>query len=759
MKIRTVLYFLFLNFIVSLSAYAEEFKVNNIKVLGLQRVDEGVVLSALSIEPGDVFDTNDSSAYIKTIYKTGYFKSITINKKLNDLVVYVKEKPAIAKIKIIGNDSFDTEQLNKALGNIGIKEGGTYDEFTLERLRQELEQQYLSQGKYSVRVKSEVKALERNRVAITINISEGKVAKIKQIRIIGNKSFSKQELVEDFSLSEGGVLSWFTFSDRYSKQKLAGDLEKLKSFYLDRGYLNFTIEDAQLSITPDKQQVYIVIQINEGQVYKVSDVNIGGRTTQLGNDVDKFIDINKGDTYSARKISNTENNLLNELGRNGYLFAKVNIDKKVNASNNTVNITFFVTPGKRVYVRRISFSGNLKTQDEVLRREVLQMEGGYISRENIELSKQRLAGLGYVKDINVETIPVAGSYDQVDLKYTLTEMSSGHFTGGVGYVENEGFMFNLGISQENFFGTGKSVSTNFNRSSAATNLGVSYFDPYFTIDGIGLGYNVYYSKTNLKELAISNYRLDNYGIDARLNIPLSLFDSLSFNLGAHNKNIKYSNNSVNVPYHVRIFTNRNGRSHDQFPIGAVWQHVELDRALFPTKGWKTQFGGNIMIPGSSLTYYVLSNSTKVYIPIYDEFILHLKAKVAYGSGYNKNTLPFFDNYYAGGIGTVRGFVQNSLGPRDSNNDPMGGNALTAGTAELYIPRLFATNIAWRPSLFIDTGNVYKNIIHLKKLRVSAGVGLQWLSPMGPLSVSYALPIKKFKNDDLKGFNFNVGSVF
>lgn len=755
MKIRTLL-LLVLSTLINPSLNAETFKVNNIKVFGLQRVDEGVVLNALPIEPGEVFDTADTSSYIKEIYKTGYFQSISISKNANNLAVYVKEKPAISKIKIIGNDSFDTEMLNKALSSIGIKEGGTYDEFTLERLKQELEQQYLSQGKYSVKVKSEVEAQERNRVAITINISEGKVAKIKQIRIIGNKHFTKQELVSEFSLTEGGVLSWFTFSDRYSKQKLSGDLEKLKSFYMDRGYLNFKIEDAQLSITPDKQNVYIVIQVNEGEVYKVAKVSLGGKTSPLGKDSANLIDIKEGETYSAKKISNTENSLLAELGRNGYLFAKVDINKDINNANNTVNMIFFITPGKRVYVRRISFVGNVKTQDEVLRREVLQMEGGYISREQIELSKQRLAQLGYIKDINVETIPVSGSYDQVDLKYTLAESSSGHFTGGVGYVEKEGFMFNVGISQDNFFGTGKSASLNLNQSSAATSVNLGYFEPYFTIDGIGLGYNLYYNKTKLNKLYISSYNLDVYGLDVSLRIPVSLYDLISFSVGAQKKEIKSSENAA---YHILHFTRDFGKSFNLFPAGVLWQHTNLDRALYPTKGWQNQLGGTITIPGSDLKYYMVSNSTRVYIPIYNEFILHLRARLGYGAGYGDGVMPFFEHYYAGGAGTVRGFVQNSLGPRDTRMDPKGGTALVAGTVEMYLPRLFASNVAWRPSVFVDAGNVFDNIIKVDKLRVSGGASIQWLSPLGPLSVSYAIPIRKFSEDNLKSFNFNVGSVF
>ncbi len=755
MKLKYFVFYLLVSCAVNIFAY--EFTVKSIKVYGLQKVDEGVVLNALPFEPGSDFDTNEVSSYIKSIYKTGYFKSITINEKDKNVYIYVTEKPSIASIKILGNDSFESEKLDKALEDIGIKEGGTYDEFTLERLTKELENQYLSQGKYSVKINNEVKVLERNRVAIEINISEGKAAKIKHIKIIGNDTFSSAELTENFNLTEGNLLSWVTFSDRYSKQKLAGDLEKLKSFYLDRGYLNFKIKDAQISITPDKKYVYITIEINEGEVYKYNNINLGGRGTTFEKDLNKLITIKPGDTYSERQVSNVESALLSEIGRSGYLYGSVDVNKDINYSSKTVNVTYFVNPGKRVYVRRIIFEGNIRTQDQVLRREVLQMEGAFVSKEKIELSKQRLAGLGYIKDINVETIPVQGSDDQVDLKYTMSEASTGHFNGSVGYMEKEGFMFNVGVSQDNFLGTGKSTSVNFNKSSAVTTTNVSYFDPYFTIDGIGLGYNVFYSKSKLKEIAITNYNLDVYGFDLSLRVPTSLFDLVTVTGGAQNKKIHLP---VNPAYQLSKFRSKHGDDFDLFPLGASWVHSELDRALFPTSGWKSQLSGHIMLPGSDLNYYMGVNSIKYYKPLYGEFILNLRSNLAYGAGYNSDSeLPFFEHYFAGGAGSVRGFEQNSLGPLDSYRQVFGGNALLTGTVELFVPKMFAPNIAWRPSVFLDAGNIYKRSIKFNKLRVSSGVAVQWLSPMGPLSVSYALPLNKFRDDQLKPFNFNIGTTF
>lgn len=758
MKINTFIKIILLS-LLCINTFAETFVVKDIKVFGLQKVDEGILLSSLPFEQGGTFDTNDTNSYIKAIYKTGYFKTIDISRDKNSVLIHVKEKPAIAKIKLIGNESFEEEKLNKALEDIGIKEGGTFDEFTLERLIKELEQQYLGQGKYAVNINTNVEALDRNRVAIEINISEGKVALIKQIRIIGNNSFSQAELLENFTLTEGSMLSWVTFSDRYSKQKLSGDLEKLKSFYLDKGYLNFKIDDARISLSPDKKNVYITIEINEGNVFRVGNVVIGGRSQDIKEKINKYITVTKNEIYSESKLSAIENDILAELGKSGYMYAKVNINKGVNNDSKIVNLTFFINPGKRVYVRRIIFQGNTRTQDQVLRREMLQMEGGYVSREKIDLSKLRLSQLGYIKDINVETVPVSGSDDQVDLIYTLTEASTGHFSGGVGYQEKEGFMLNLGLSQENFLGTGKSLSSNFNKSKAATNANLAYFDPYFTIDGIGLGYNLFYSKTKTRELAVADYKLNVYGFDLSLRIPVSLFDLISFSGGAQRKEILSSDNS---PDNVKSFVTKHGKIYNQYPIGAAWSHSKLDRALFPTSGWKNQLSASIMVPGSTLNYFMIYNSSKLFVPLYDQFILYLKGDIGYGSGYNSDSsLPFFENYYAGGVGTVRGFEQNSLGPRSDGREGvvLGGNTKLAGTVEMFLPKLFLTNVAWRPSVFVDAGNVYDSSIKLDKLRASAGAGVQWLSPMGPLSISYAVPIREFSGDQPKGFNINMGSIF
>lgn len=740
------------------SLYASVFKISGIKVVGLKKVDEAVVLNALAVDIGDNFDTANTNNYIRNIYKTGYFKSITINRSKNNLYIYVKEKPSISRINIIGNTSLDEEKLKQGLSTVDIKLGSPYDEFTLQKITQEIEQQYLNQGKYAVRVKSDVKVLDKDRVEIKINISEGKVAKIKQIKIIGNKSFSESSLLSEFDLTEGSFISWFTFSDRYSKQKLQGDIEKLKSFYLNRGYLNFKVDDVQISLTPDKKQVYITIQINEGSVYKIGKVNLGGRAVLNHSELKKYIFVKSNENYSAADLIDSESAMLKDLGSRGYLFARVDINKNINEANKTVDIIFFVSPGNRVYVRRIDIVGNVKTQDEVMRREVLQMESGVISKEKIELSKQRLYQLGYVKDVNVETIPVPGTSDQVDLKYTLAEASTGHFSGGIGYSEDEGIMFQLGLSQDNFFGTGQSFSSNFNKTPARTSASISYFEPYFTIDGIGLGYSMYYDKANSSKQKekVSKYKINQFGGSLSLRIPLSLYDVLNFSQGMDHKEIEPDSDSATQ---INKFVIDNGKVYNNYPFSVSWNHNKLDRALLPTSGWSNQMGAVITQPFSDLKYYSVYNTSKFYKPVYNDFILHLRANVAYGDGYSGQKLPFFEHYYAGGINSVRGFNANSLGPKDSKLDPYGGNSLLTGSVEMFLPKLMAPNAAWRPSIFIDAGNVFANEIKPDQARVSTGIGVQWVSPLGPLNVSYAIPVVKRKGDSTKAFNFSVSSNF
>lgn len=745
-----------LSCILASCAHADEFRLNNIKVIGLQRVDEGVVFNALPVAVGEKFNTNDTSEYIKSIYKTGYFKTITISRNTNNILIFVKEKPSISSIKLVGNDSMDSEVLNKALAAVDIKNGGTFDELTVQKVTQELEQQYLSQGKYAVRIKTDVKAQDKNRVELVINISEGKSAKIKQIKIIGNKDFTDNELLSDFSLSEGGVVSWFTLSDRYSKQKLSGDLEKLKSFYLNRGYLNFKINDAQISLTPDKKNVYITIQMTEGEPYQVGKVDLGGKYSLINPDLKKLITMSPNERYSAKNVADSEAAILNNLGASGYSFAKVDVNKNIDFKKKTVDLAFFVNPGSRVYVRRITFVGNTKTKDEVLRREVHQMESAFVSREKVELSKQRLYQLGYIKDINVETIPVNGTNDQVDLKYTLEEVNTGHLNGGVGYSESEGVMFNVGLSQDNFLGSGKSVSADFNKSPAVLNAGVRYFDPYFTMDGIGLGYSVFYSKTKLSELDVSNYKLDNYGFDVSLSSPLTLYDNLAASVGAQNKTVQLPGKPSTE---LKNFVDKYGHANNLYPLGLSWRHSRLDRMLLPTSGWNNQASASITAPFSGLRYYTIFNSTKVYVPLYSEFILNLKASISHGSGYSGYDFPFFENYYSGGIGSVRGFVPNSLGPRDTRGAPLGGATQLNGVVELFLPKLFMPTAPWRPSVFVDAGNVFKSKIKVHEIRAAGGVGVQWLSPVGALTVSYALPIVKKRNDSLRGFNFSFGQSF
>jgi outer membrane protein insertion porin family len=743
------------------AVFAQVFQIKKIEIVGLERIDEGVVLNELDLEVGDTFDTARSAELIKKLYKTTFFKDISLAAREGVLVVSVQEKPAIGSIGFSGNESFDKDQLTKILRDVGLQEGMTFNEYILQKVKQELEQQYLSQGKYAVRIKPTVTPLERNRVAVMIDISEGKVATIQHIRILGNKAFTEAELLSQFKLNTGGILSWVNHSDRYSKQQLTADLEQLRLFYLNNGYLKFKIEGTQVSLSPDKKHVYITIRVQEGSLYRIGAIRFGGKMLQNHPDLISKVKLVEGRVYSEKEVTASEEMLTKALDAKGFLFAEVTVQKDPQEAQKKVDITFFVRSGKRVYVRRIYFVGNTKTQDQVLRRELLQMEGGFVSREKIEQSKQRLYQLGYISELNVETIPVPGTQDQVDLKYSLQETNTGHFTGGVGYGQAEGLMFNLGVSQDNFFGTGKNVSLNFDRSQAVTAYNAGYFDPYFTDNGVGFGVNGYYNETRLKQLAISNYVMDNKGFTFQLRVPVTLFDSLTYTAGFQYKRIKISDQS---PIEIQAFTKRHGFKFNLVPVGFSWRHNKLDRALFPTSGWSNDIGTSVTIPGSQLTYATTSNTTHLYQSLWSsggsDIVLHLKGFVGYGFAYGSlHELPFFENYYAGGTGSVRGFVENSIGPRDSQNNALGGHTSVLGSAELFLPKIFADSVGWRPGLFYDVGTVYGGEIKLSELRQSAGLLVQWISPLGPLSFSYGVPIRKFKNDELRGFNFSIGSNF
>ncbi len=752
----------------------ESFIVEDIRVEGLQRISEGTVFNYLPVQVGERFDLNRSADAIRALFKTGFFKDIQLSRVGNVLIVTVSERPAIASIELKGNKDLKSEDLLNALKDIGLKEGQVFNRQTLDKVEQELQRQYFSRGKYGVKIQSSVTQLSRNRVAIEINISEGTVARIQQINIVGNQVFEEDELLKEFELSTSDLLSFYTKNDQYSKQKLSADLERLRSYYLDRGHINFTIESTQVSITPDKKEIYITVNIKEGPVFTLDEVRLAGNLVVDPDELIPLVQTNPGDIFSRKLATETSKAISERLGDDGYAFANVNMVPDIDAENRTVDLTFFVDPGKRVYVRRINIKGNTKTRDEVIRRELRQMESAWSSTAKIERSKTRLERLGYFEQVNVETPAVPGTSDQIDVEYSVEEKSAGNLSAGVGFSQTQGLIFNASVTQENVLGTGKRINFTFNNSNVTTIYRVGYLNPYFTLDGISLGYDVSYIATNGTQANVSRYATDEFRSGVNLGVPLNEFDRLSMNLDFRFTKI---NTFINTPCQIKSsfpdgtrnpfcgdtigFVDQNGDSFTSFPISIGWSHDSRDKAIFATEGGIQSLQALATIPGLNLEYYKISYRLKYFFPISSDFTLALSGDLGYGDGYGRtNGLPFFENYFAGGVQSVRGFQDNTLGPRDSNRDPFGGNTKLVGSAELYFPIPFAGELkSVRLSGFVDAGNVFANSISLSGLRFSAGLAVEWLSPFGALKVSVAEPFGQETGDRIQRFQFSFGSGF
>lgn len=766
----------------------EGFIVEDIKVNGLQRISLGTVFNYLPITVGDRFSMTEAGSAIRALFKTGFFKDVTLAREGNTLIVNVVERPAIAKIIFEGNKDLSKDDLTKALDKIGLSEGKTFDRQVLDKVEQELNRQYLSHGKYALKIKTEVTPLTRNRVGIHIKISEGRVTKIKQINIVGNNAFDDRTLLKQLELSTSNLLSFYTKDDQYSKQKLAGDLETLRSYYLDRGYINFSIESTQVAITPDKKDIYVTINVKEGSVYTLDKVKLTGNLVVKPDQLIKLVGIGPGEVFSRKSATETSKAISDRLGDEGYAFANVNMVPELNEAKKTVDMTFFVDPGRRTYVRRINFKGNTKTRDEVLRREMRQMESSWASSSKIERSKTRLERLGYFESVNVETPPVVGAADQIDVDYTVVEKASGNLSAGIGYSQVQGIVINANISQDNIFGSGKRVNIAFNNSSYTTNYQFGFFNPYFTTDGVSLGYNLGYAERNAGQINIANYSTNvaNAGLD--FGIPLNEFDQVRFGMDLKHTKLKtssttsneicdfiFGNNGVN---NSCITTNSGAANDREITAGfgdsfltlapiVSWTHDTLNRAIFPTKGGQQRFSALASLPSvSDLEYYKLSYKHQIYFPLAKDLTFRLHGEIAYGDGYgNTNQLPFFENYFGGGTGSIRGFRNNTVGPRDSNGNPFGGSNKLIGNAELFFPvPFFSETKSIRLGTFIDAGRI-ANSFGLSNLKYSAGISGEWLSPFGALSVSAAVPLNAQSGvngqpgDQKQMFQFNFGQNF
>ncbi|MGD2137621.1 MAG: outer membrane protein assembly factor BamA [Gammaproteobacteria bacterium] len=738
----------------------EPFKVEDIRVEGLQRISAGTVFNYLPISIGQTIDTRDTIEATQALFGTGFFNDVRLEKEGDVLVVFVQERAAISSIEIEGNQDLDTESLLEGLEQIGLAEGRVFDRSLLDKVEQELRRQYFSRGKYAVRINTTVTPLERNRVGILIDISEGRVARIKQINIIGNDTFSDRELLDEFSLTTPSFFSFFTKSDQYSKQGLSADLETLRTWYLDRGYLKFQIESTQVSITPDKKDIYITINISEGDQYRVKVVTLSGDLVVQAEEIFPLIRINPGDVFSRKRVTESVDRISSLLGNQGYAFANVNTVPEMDDENNEVSLGFFVDPGDRVYVRRVNIAGNTGTRDEVLRREMRQMEGGWFSSEKVERSRTRIDGLGYFEDVNVETPGVPGTTDQIDVDYSVTEISSGSITAGLGYSQSSGVIFNASVRQDNFLGSGKRVNFAFDNSDYNTIYSFGYVNPYWTIDGVSRGFGAFYRETDANEANLADYSTDTRGADINFGIPVNEFDTIRFSTGYQGLDLDPTSSS---PTEVTDFIGSHGNSFDYLQLTASWSHDTRNKRLFTDHGGVQTLALETTVPGSDLEYYKIDYLQRRYIPLTRELILGLKGNIAYGDGYGDyEQLPFFENYFSGGVRSVRGFEDNTLGPRASDGDPLGGAFKVEFTSEVIFPIPFLEDAkGMRLSAFFDIGNVYEdyNSFDAGDMRYSVGLAGLWLSPLGPISVSLGFPLNAEEDDDVQNFQFSVGTFF
>lgn len=747
-------------FALSHGAWADSFILTDVQVSGLERITAGTVLSNVPVQVGEKFDDRMTANLVRSLYKTGFFEDVKVSRRGNVLLVKVRERAAVGDITVSGNKAIDTDALLAALKQAGIAKGRPLDKSALNRIQREVKQQYLARGNYAADVATNIEKLPRNRVAVKIKINEGVVAKIKRIKINGNKAYSEATLKKLLESGTKSRLSFFSKKDRYAKEKLVGDIDKLTSFYRDRGYLNFEVVSTQVSLSKDKQSVFVNININEGDQYRIGKVNIAGDSGISNKELKKLVALKEGQVFSQTLLAETRKNLKERLGKDGFAFSRIGILPQVDKVNKRVNLVFQAEKGQRTYVRRINIRGNFRTKDEVFRREMRQLESSFLSKEKVDRSKVRIQRLPFVESVKITTSPVAGRSDQVDLDVIVSEQSSNQFNAGVGYSQSNGLLFNIGLKQNNFMGTGKSLSVAAAKSDSTKNLRFSFNNPYHTVDGVGRGFNVFLEDNNADEDDVSDYSSKAYGADINYTIPLTEDNSLRFSVGGEHREIE---TSLNTPDHINDFIAKYGDTYDNFLGKVSYIHDTRDRFLFPTKGVRHNVSLEVGLPGSDLEYYKLKYRGSSYFPVSEKITFAVKGGVAYGDGFGDTSeLPFFERFYSGGISTVRGFDNNSLGPRDSNNDPMGGNFSVDARAELQFPVPFAADVkGLRMSAFVDAGNVYKNFdsFDADEVRYSAGLAATWMSPLGPFTLSYAKPLNAKDGDEEQELQFSIGASF
>ena len=737
----------------------DPFVVRDIRVEGIQRIEAGTVFSYLPVKVGETMTDEKAAAAIKALFATGFFKDVRLEVQRDVLIVMVEERPAVAQIDFIGNKEFDKDALRKGLRETGLAEGRSLDKALLDQAEQEIKRQYLARGRYGASVVTTVTPLERNRVGVSFSINEGDVTKIRRINIIGNKAFNEKDLLQLFVLQTPGWLTWYTKNDQYSKQKLSGDLETLRSHYLNNGYLEFNIDSTQVSITPDKKDIYITINMTEGEKYTVSDVNLGGEMLLPEAELRGLVQLKPGETFSRERLNESTKKITDRLGNEGYAFANANAVPELNKTAKQVALTIMIDPGRRVYVRRINISGNNRTRDEVLRREMRQLEGAYYDADKIQKSKQRLERLQYFSEVDVDTPAVPNTSDQVDVNLKVKEKSTGSIMLGAGLSSTEKLVLSGSITQQNIFGSGKHLSLQLNTSKITRNLGLSFTDPYYTVDGVSRGIDLYDRHVDASSLGLGFYTTNTLGAAVRFGVPLTELDNLALGLGAENTKIGVDQNS---PQRYQDFVNIFGDDNNAFPATIGWLRDQRDSAILPTKGVLLRAGLEIGLPGGTLKYYKLTQQAQWYYPISRTYTFMLNGEIGAADGLEGKPLPFYKSLYAGGITSVRGYEAFSLGPRDAQGAFLGGNKRLVGNAEVLFP-VPGTGVdrSMRLAVFLDAGQVFgdNEQMRVSDLRYSTGLTFSWNSPMGPLRLSYGRPLNNEPGDRVQHFQFQFGQVF
>lgn len=742
----------------------EPFVVKDIRVEGIQRTEAGTVFSYLPIKVGDTLDDTKSASAIRALFATGFFKDVRLEVEQGVLVVLVRERPAIASVTIEGVKDFPKDQLSNSMKMVGLAEGRIFDKSALDKAVQELKRQYVARGKYGVTVKGRVTELERNRVAVNLDVMEGGVSTIKQINFVGNHAFPGDELQDMMKLNTSNWKSWISKDDQYSKQKLSGDLETVRSHYLDNGYLEFTIDSTQVSISPDKQDIYITVNVTEGDKYTISEIKFSGGEKVLSHDLARAqLTIKPGSVFSRKEISESTSKITEQFGDLGYAFANVNVIPELDKEKHTASLTIVSEPGQRVYVRRINIAGNTKTRDEVIRREFRQMESAWYATSKLKKSKQKVDRLEYFSAVNIETPPIQGTADQLDVNITVKEKSTGSLNVSAGLSSGEGLILGGSISQSNIFGSGNFLSTQVNTSKINQVYSVSYTNPYYTDTGISRGFDVYKRTTKtVNGTVMARYLSDTIGTGIRFGVPLDDDDSLQYGLSAERTTLGIT---ALTPQRYIDYINTFGATTSNLSATIGLNHDSRDSAIYTTQGSVRRAYTEISMPISSQQYYKLNFQQQWFYPVARDVTFMLNGELGFGNGYGNKTFPFFKNFYAGGIGSVRGYQPNSLGPIDASGFSTGGTKRAVANAELLFPIPGqGRDPSLRMSAFVDAGAVYGQTgggvtAGVAGFRYTTGVALAWLSPVGPLKISVGTPINKQQGDRLQMFQFTLGSLF